>query len=97
MHQECQEIFPTEMILYQNYPNPFNSSTVISYSITFEENISIKIYNSLGELIKTITNGLVRSGIHTVNLSSDDLPSGVYIYKLQTETKFLTKKLLIIK
>lgn len=97
VHQENQEILPTEIILYQNYPNPFNSSTVISYSNTHEGNISIKIYNSLGELIKIITNGLVRSGIHTVNLSSDDLPSGVYIYRLQTETKSLTKKLIIIK
>jgi len=95
--QEDQEIFPTEIILYQNYPNPFNSITNISYSTPKEGKISIKIYNSLGELIKTIADDFVSAGFHEVNLSSDNLPSGIYLYKLQTETKFITKKLLIIK
>ncbi len=95
--QEDQEIYPTEIVLYQNYPNPFNSVTIISYSIPKEGKISIKIYNSLGELIKIIADGFVSAGFHKVNLSSDDLPSGIYLYKLQTETKSITKKLLIIK
>jgi len=97
VHQEYQEIFPSEIILYQNYPNPFNSSTVISYSIPREGKVTLELYNALGELITTIINDFFDAGMHIVSLSSDNLPSGVYLYKLQTDTQVLIKKLLIIK
>jgi hypothetical protein len=97
MTREDQEIFPTELTLYQNYPNPFNSSTVISYSIPREGKVTLELYNAIGELIITIINGHFDEGMHIVSLSSDNLPSGVYLYKLQTDTQVLIKKLLIIK
>ena len=88
---------PKEYVLFQNYPNPFNSSTVISYSVPMEGKVTIKLYNALGELITTIINDFFDAGMHIVSLSSDNLPSGVYLYKLQTDTQVLIKKLLIIK
>ena len=95
--QENQEIFPTETTLYQNYPNPFNSNTVIKFSIPSEGQVRIELYNVIGELIKTISDGFFSAGIQTVNLSSDDLPSGIYLYRLKIGTQSLTKKLIIIK
>jgi|GEM_PF-2151620 len=88
---------PSEAILYQNFPNPFNSSTVIKYSIPSESYITIELYNVIGELIKTIVDGYHNEGIYTVTLSSNDFPSGIYLYKMKTETQSLTKKLIIIK
>ncbi|OQA65351.1 MAG: hypothetical protein B6D44_13610 [Ignavibacteriales bacterium UTCHB2] len=88
---------PKEYVLFQNYPNPFNSSTVISYSVPMEGKVTIKLYNALGELVKTITDGFFNAGTYKINLSSEDLSSGIYLYKMQTERTSLTKKLIIIK
>ncbi|NWG29478.1 MAG: T9SS type A sorting domain-containing protein [Ignavibacteriaceae bacterium] len=95
--QEHQEILPLETILYQNYPNPFNSSTIIRFQLPVASEINIDLYNVLGEKAQTIVNGFYSSGIHTINFSSCKLSSGIYLYKLKTETQSLTKKLLIIK
>ncbi len=95
--QEYQEIFPSETTLYQNYPNPFNSNTVIKFSIPSEGQVTIELYNVIGELIKTIADGFFNAGIHTVNLSSGDLPSGIYLYKMEIGTQSFTKKLIIMK
>ena len=97
VNQENTEIVPLEITLFQNYPNPFNSSTIIKYSVPLEGQVTIELYNVIGELIKTLADGFYSTGIHTVNLSSDDLPSGIYLYKMKTGIKSLTKKLIIIK
>jgi hypothetical protein len=83
--------------LNQNYPNPFNSSTIIQFRLPEESDINIKLFNVLGENIQTITDGYYSKGEHSINFSSGKLSSGIYLYKLQTETNSLTKKLIIIK
>jgi hypothetical protein len=95
--QENSDIGPLETTLYQNFPNPFNSSTFIQFSLAKESDIKIELYNVLGERIKTIVYGPYHKGIHSFNFSSGELSSGVYLYKLQTGTKSLIKKLIIIK
>jgi hypothetical protein len=90
-------IFKDEIVLYQNFPNPFNSSTIIQFQLAQESKIRIDLYNILGEKIQTISDGFYSRGMHSINLSSFKLPSGIYVYRLQTETKSITKKLLIIK
>jgi len=57
----------------------------------------MELFNSIGEKVGTLVNKFHTKGAYTVNLSSDNLPSGIYLYKLQTESKFLAKKLIIIK
>jgi hypothetical protein len=94
---EYQKTFPEELILYQNFPNPYNSSTTIQFHLLTESKISIDLYNVLGEKIQTIANGVYPQGINSILFSSDNLPSGIYLYKMQTETRSLTKKLIIIK
>jgi hypothetical protein len=92
-----QLILPEEIILYQNYPNPFNSLTVIRFYLPEENKINISLYNILGEKIKTIADGYYFTGMYSINFSSNDLPSGIYLYKMKTSTQSLTKKLIIIK
>ncbi len=95
--QEYPVILPSETMLFQNYPNPFNSSAIIQFQLAQESKISIDLYNVLGEKIKTIVEGFYSRGKHSINFSSENRPSGIYLYKLKTETESLTKKLIIIK
>jgi hypothetical protein len=73
-----------EYKLLQNYPNPFNPSTVISYSLLKNSNVSIKIYDILGKEITTLVNSIQKSGLHNINLnmSNLNLSSGMYLYTL---------------
>ena len=94
---EYQITSPKGLILYQNFPNPYNSSTTIQFQLPKESKININLYNVLGEQIQTIVEGFYSRGVHSINFLSDKLPSGIYLYKLQTENNLLTKKLIIIK
>ena len=83
--------------LFQNYPNPFNPSTKIEFEILSFSDVNLSIYNTLGEKVATLINGKLDVGRHSVNFNSNDLPAGVYFYRLQTESYFETKKMLLIK
>jgi serine protease AprX len=80
---------PAEFILSQNYPNPFNPSTKVKYSIPFNSNIKLVLYDVLGNKIGQIFEGIVEAGMHeaiiTANDYSDKLSSGIYFLKLETE------------
>jgi hypothetical protein len=94
---EYQLGFTEELILYQNFPNPYNLSTTIQFHLPKESEISIDLYNVLGEKMQTLVNGIYSKGIYSINFSSGELSSGIYLYKMQTEKTSLTKKLIIIK
>jgi len=94
---EDKNVIEYELRLEQNFPNPFNSNCTIQYSIPDDGNMVMELFNSIGEKVGTLVNKFHTKGAYTVNLSSDNLPSGIYLYKLQTESKFLAKKLIIIK
>ena len=83
--------------LSQNYPNPFNPSTTITFSLPVNEIVSLSVYNMLGEEIQILQNGFLEAGIYSYNFNAEGLPSGVYFYKLETSTKILYRKMLLIK
>jgi hypothetical protein len=85
------------LTLNQNFPNPFNSSSTIQYSVPSDGNIVIELFNTLGERVKLLVDKYHYKGVYNINLVSDELSSGIYLYRLKTETKSLTKKLIIIK
>ncbi len=87
----------TYFTLAQNHPNPFNSSTTISFSLPRAGFVTLKIYNLLGEEIATLTNEQCAAGEHRVPWSPQDLPSGVYVYRLQAQGFSQSKKLVLLR
>lgn len=83
--------------LGQNYPNPFNPSTVIRFTLPTAGKVTLTIYNSLGEVVKTLINTSIETGYHEVHFNAENLPSGLYFYKLKAGTFTQTKKMLLIK
>ena len=94
---EDNELNPTQFILEQNYPNPFNPSTSINYSIPVSSFVILKVYDVLGKEITTLTNEEKPAGSYEINFSKEDLTSGIYFYKLQTENFVEIKKMILIK
>jgi hypothetical protein len=88
---------PDKFSLYQNYPNPFNPNTRISYSIPEQSNVSLKIYDILGNEVQTIINRLQPAGKYTIEFKSAGLASGVYFYRIQAGSFSEVKKMLILK
>lgn len=88
-----------KFILYQNYPNPFNPSTVISYQLPAACLVTLKIYDILGNEIATLVNEFQQAGIKNFefNIRNYNLSSGIYIYRIQTDSFRAEKKLLLIK
>ncbi len=97
---ELEVIFnnvPTDFILEQNYPNPYNPSTKIQYSIPEESFIKLSVYNSLGEKVADLEEGMKLAGYYEVNFDGSSLPSGIYFYTLSTSKLTITKKMILLK
>ena len=88
---------PTEFILEQNYPNPFNPRTVISYQLPVCSEITLKVYDVLGNEIATLVNEEKPGGRYEVEFNASALPSGVYFYQLKASNYIETKKMLLLK
>jgi photosystem II stability/assembly factor-like uncharacterized protein len=88
---------PKEYKLEQNYPNPFNPNTVISYSIPKFSNVKLIIYDAMGRVISELINRKQDAGNYNINFNGTSLSSGVYFYKLTTESFTQTKKMLLVK
>jgi Subtilase family/Secretion system C-terminal sorting domain len=88
---------PSSFKLYQNYPNPFNPTSVITFDMPKEGFASLKVYNSIGQEIAVLVNGVVKSGVHQKVFNASNLPSGVYFYKLTTDGFSDVKKMSLIK
>ena len=84
--------------LMQNYPNPFNPTTIIEFNIKTPGTYSLKLYNTLGQEVRTLVEETELSpGKHTYKMDARNLNSGVYLYKLDNSKKQITKKLMILK
>lgn len=88
---------PNTIILAQNYPNPFNPSTTISYQLDSPQTVTLTVYDQLGRKVSVLSNGRMSSGKHWVTFDASDLSSGLYFYRLRTESSVLTRKMLLIK
>ena len=85
--------------LLQNYPNPFNPVTNINYELRMPsaELVNLSVYNSSGQLVKTLVNGKHKAGMYSVEFDGSNLNSGIYFYKLSTAGKSVTNKMILIK
>ena len=104
--QKITSIVPDKYELFQNYPNPFNPVTTIKFSIpalSFPHVLSgnplatLKIYDVLGRLIKTLVNEKLEAGEYEVQFNSTEFSSGVYFYRFTAGSFNDSKKMLLIK
>lgn len=94
---------PYSFVLEQNYPNPFNPKTIIRYRLTEHSNVTLKVFDALGKEVVTLMEEKQNAGNYSVEFDSrmtnkgDDLPSGVYFYKLETDNFAQTKAMILLK
>jgi len=86
-----------EFALESNYPNPFNPTTQISYQLPENSFVNLVVYNTIGQKVAELVNQEQTSGKYTVKFDASNLPSGVYIYKLQAGEFSDVKKMLLTK
>jgi hypothetical protein len=77
---------PSVFWLRQNFPNPFNPVTKIVYNLPSTSSLTVKVYNLLGQEVKTLIDGSQNRGLHTIDFDGSNLASGLYIYVLEGES-----------
>ncbi|MCL4547355.1 MAG: T9SS type A sorting domain-containing protein [Bacteroidetes bacterium] len=88
---------PANFALLQNFPNPFNPSTIIRFELPKESNVTLKVFNILGEEVATLVNKVMTPGRQEVTFDGSKLASGMYIYRIQAGNFVEVKKLLLLK
>ncbi|CAN5156925.1 hypothetical protein BH23BAC3_BH23BAC3_04300 [soil metagenome] len=92
---------PLELVkgyeLRQNYPNPFNPSTQISFTLPQSSDVSLSVYNVIGQRVAVLANEVLQSGQHTYQFDASNLASGMYLYRLQTDNFSQVRKMTLIK
>ncbi|PIX94602.1 MAG: hypothetical protein COZ25_04750, partial [Ignavibacteria bacterium CG_4_10_14_3_um_filter_37_18] len=93
---------PAKFSLAQNFPNPFNPETKITFTITERQNVSIKIFNIQGELVKTLLTKEFQKGDHEVvwngkNEFGEQQPTGIYFYEMRSGSFTQAKKMILLR
>ena len=89
---------PDGYTLEQNYPNPFNPSKTIEFEIPESQNVTIEVFNLLGEKVATLLSGYIHAGPNQVEFDGKGLASGMYVYRIVTEKGVIaSKKMVLLK
>jgi len=93
---------PKELVLGSNRPNPFGGTTEIRFGLPVSQRIALRVYNVQGRLVKTLAEGAYPRGYHSVIWQGRDaydrpVATGVYFYRLETDAKTLTQKMIRLK
>jgi len=93
---------PGSFTLHQNYPNPFNAGTQIRFSLVAAGPVGLRVYNMLGQLVKTLADGDLPAGEHQAHWDGTDqngsaLSSGVYFYRLEAEGQGDVKRMALVR
>jgi len=96
VEQEPEER-PSATELKQNFPNPFNPSTAIEFYLENPGRVDLSVYNIAGEKVSDLVSRPMNAGTHTISFDASGLASGVYIYRLKTETAKISRKLTVVK
>jgi len=96
------KIFPTKFSLKQNYPNPFNPSTHIGFGVSSQSFVTVKVYNMIGQEVRTLVASTFERGVHSVEWNAKDnagtdVPTGVYLYTMTAGQFRETKKLMLLR
>ncbi len=95
-------ITPAAFSLYGNYPNPFNPVTTIRYSLSSRADVTVSVYNIMGQKISDLVNNHYNAGFHQASWDGKNnvektMPSGIYFYTISANNKSLTGKMLLMK
>jgi polyhydroxybutyrate depolymerase len=88
---------PIIFYLSQNYPNPFNPSTKITWQTPVSSWQTLKVYDVLGNEVKTLLNNEMEAGHHSIDFNASELPCGVYFYRIQAGNYIDTKKMILLR
>jgi hypothetical protein len=89
---------PEEYSLHQNYPNPFNPTTVIRFAVPNDQQVTVKVYNMLGQEVRTLFDGMASGGaMQSVSFDATNLSAGVYYYSMKSAGTTEVKKMLLLK
>jgi photosystem II stability/assembly factor-like uncharacterized protein len=88
---------PTTYCLYQNYPNPFNPSTAIEFDVPKQSHVTLKVYNSLGNEVASLTASTLSPGRYRAMWDASNVSTGVYFCRMQAGEFVMTKKLILLK
>ncbi|HIO36569.1 MAG TPA: T9SS type A sorting domain-containing protein, partial [Candidatus Marinimicrobia bacterium] len=102
MTQEILSQLPEMFTLHQNYPNPFNPTTTIRFEVPIPSQVSLRIYNIMGQEVSTLTQSWFPIGSHSLVWNGKDhrgapVSAGVYIYRLQAQGFQKTRKMVLLK
>lgn len=96
-NEELTDGMPVQFRLYDNYPNPFNPTTQIQYDLASSSDVRIRVYDVIGRQITTLVNSQQTPGTYTVRFDASGLSSGVYFYRIETDSFVDTKQMMLIK
>ena len=88
---------PDKFELNQNYPNPFNPSTQLSYILKTDGNVKLTVFNLVGQSVRVLVDGYQTAGYYEVTFDANDLPAGIYLYKLQVGDNSSVKRMTLVK
>jgi len=94
---EENAVTPARFALQQNYPNPFNPSTSLKFSIANRQLTILRVYDTLGQEVRTVVNENLEAGTHNVDFNAEGLPSGVYVYRIQAGGFVASRKMVLIR
>jgi hypothetical protein len=88
---------PQAAALGRNYPNPFNPSTTIPFELSTSAHVRLEVYDMLGRRVALLIDEPRRAGDHTARFEAENLPSGIYLARMQTGSEVLTQKMILVK
>jgi hypothetical protein len=94
---EDRAALPQSPLLFQNYPNPFNPVTLIRYALPARADVTLAIYNTLGQRVALLVRATEEQGYHQLRFDGSGLSSGVYFYRLQAGSSVQTKRMILLK
>lgn len=102
INYQSEPPLPYDYVLFQNYPNPFNPTTTVKFEVPQTSNVTVTVYNMLGQAVRTLFAGQVQRGIHSVqwdgmNDSGVKMSSGTYIYRMKAGEFVQSKKMILLK
>jgi len=88
---------PNTFQLFQNYPNPFNSTTTIPFNLNGGANIRLQVFDILGKKIATLVDNSLPAGKYKIPFDGRQLASGIYLYRLNVDGQYRSRKMLLLK